>query len=684
MPEEAYAIAATLKLDIEQALAGQRRLREGFSAILEDIRKVGGEKISAGEFATLIRDMDKLGKIDLAKSVGSVQDLAKAAEPLAKYLTTAADAAEKMKAALSGGMRVPGVPDGRGPGGGATGGSGSAGGGRTDEPHGNLFHGATDLYFGWETTKQMLAAGTDPMRLLLGQQMVYAAGANSGNSLDAATENAKQTVGNVPGSNVVGNMVLTNLLLGLTQDPGAAMKMLPVFAQAGLRGMALHPDAGDYVEQAENMVRSAEFRGALYSKGPDGQERIDLGAAAKLANLLVNAEAATNGSADPAKLYRFFRSAGAAGANLSVDELGKMLPIIQSMGPAQAGTALKGFETQFSSGNMSGGAITLLTGMGVIKDPTRVTKRGMGNYQLKPGAFADPNAAIDAATSPMAFFFKDVVPNLPKYLAKEYGGRYTGADDATKLKYETIASSQIASRLTGGTFMAEMLRNLILGQRDQATVAKLGGADAQKRLDAALAGNPDVKLDAFTGAITRLTTDLGSAPFAAGLKGVVALTGVVNAVASSAERPGNQKPAQLASEDWGALITSAVLRPLVQGGGKLLGRMGLSGAAKVAGLAVPGADIVSAGLLATAAADTARAVAEYMDKKFPALARIDEAVGLLKKGPSGSSGDPIHVVGSVATPGATAALTTALRAPPTTTGADPRSSPARPSLPTSR
>ena len=671
MPEEAYAIAATLKLDIEQALAGQRRLREGFSAILEDIRKVGGEKISAGEFATLIRDMDKLGKIDLAKSVGGIQDLAKATEPLAKGLSAAADAAERMKAALSGGMRVPGD----GASGGAPG-SGSGGGSRAAGPHGSLLNGMADMYFAAGTAKQVLAGATDPMRLLGDQQSIYAASANGGSTTPAMTEAAKQAVGAVAGSNTVGNAELANLLLGLTQDPAAAMKMLPTFARMGVLEAALHPDAGNYVEQAESTIRSAEFRGALYSKGPDGQEHIDVGTAASFARLLVNAEAATNGSADPAKLYRFFRSAGAAGANLSVDELGKMLPIIQSMGPAQAGTALKGFETQFSSGNMSGGAITLLTEMGVIKDPTKVTKRGMGNYQLKPGAFADPNAAIDAATNPMAFFFKDVVPNLPKYLSKEYGARYTDADDATKLHYETIATNQIASRLPGGTFMTEMLRNLLLGQRDQGTMAKLGGADAQKRMADALANNPDLQIAAFTGALSRLTTDLGSAPFAAGLKGMDALAYALNLLAGAAEKA---PTATKVVTELGA-TTAAGLAGLGVGRAfaGVLARFGLVAAEGAVSGAAPGIGAV-AGIAATgyAAFDAGETLGRYLREKFPPEAA-------LRKGPSGSSGDPIHVVGSVATPGATAALTTALRAPPTTTGADPRSSPARPSLPTSR
>ena len=269
MPEEAYAIAATLTLNIEQALAGQRRLREGFSAILEDIRKVGGEKFNAGEFATIIRDMDKLGKIDLAKSVGGIQDLAKATEPLAKGLSAAADAAERMKAALSGGMRVPGD----GASGGAPG-SGSGGGSRAAGPHGSLLNGMADMYFAAGTAKQVLAGATDPMRLLGDQQSIYAASANGGSTTPAMTEAAKQAVGAVAGSNTVGNAELANLLLGLTQDPAAAMKMLPTFARMGVLEAALHPDAGNYVEQAESTIRSAEFRGALYSKGPDGRSTL--------------------------------------------------------------------------------------------------------------------------------------------------------------------------------------------------------------------------------------------------------------------------------------------------------------------------------------------------------------------------------------------------------------------------
>ena len=134
--------------------------------------------------------MDRLGKIDLAKSVGGIQDLAKATEPLAKGLNAAADAAERMKAALGGGIRLPGD----GASGGAPG-SGSGGGSRAAGPHGSLLHGATDTYFASETAKQVLAGVTAPMRLLSEQQARYGANPNSGNTLNAAIENAKQTVG---------------------------------------------------------------------------------------------------------------------------------------------------------------------------------------------------------------------------------------------------------------------------------------------------------------------------------------------------------------------------------------------------------------------------------------------------------------------------------------------------------
>ena len=160
-----------------------------------------------------------------------------------------------------------------------------------------------------------------------------------------------------------------------------------------------------------------------------------------------------------------------------------MLPIIQSMGPAQAGTALKGFEAQFSSGNMSGGAITLLTEMGVIaRIPTKRHEARDGKLPAQAWRVRGPERRDRCRNeapwrSSSRTWFRTCRGISPRNTARATRARTTRRSSNTKRSLRT----QIASRLHG--------RNLHGGDAAQpdssaseirATVAKLGGADAQK------------------------------------------------------------------------------------------------------------------------------------------------------------------------------------------------------------
>lgn len=678
---EAFKVASELALDVNPTLTGIKAVREALVLLRRELSaplEMSGLKAMADQLSKL--KVDAGLKSDLSGLNTNAGGIARSME--------AAAAAMANMAKSSQGVRMPGGAAPSAPGGvpAAPGGVAPA----PAAPASSLFHEATGIYFSLKMAQQGIAAVANPARQLqIARSYLTTQGMTPG-QIDAAQNAALDTQRGVKGTDLTDNMLLQRRLMALTQNADDARQLMPAFAKIGAQLAANSPEGGDYLKQLEDVMSSAEFRGDLVTRGADGQEHIDLKRAAQWAKLSGAVTFATGGQIGSHDVLQFLRSAGAAGANLDESDLPYVLPLIQSMKAANAGTGLKGFNQQFSAGRMSEAAVHLLEEQGIITDPSKVEKAGLGQYRLKPGAMAD-GAFEMASFHPVEFFTQAILPHLRDYMVKQYPNfaklstqQQTDAVYRTEQAYLASGAIQDASRIPGGTFMAELIRTGVLGQRDAASVAKqLTGNSAE----AGTAANPDVQIKAFTASLTALAAVLGDKPFSGALIMLGGLTTTLNALGKATQDHPTVAGDVAQAGSWVAVL--AAMRAVIAGGKGIATKVGIEAAPKVAGALNPLADLATMLGIALAKPDYGKG---YHAGGFPGMyVPVQDGYHLngfgmqVKDGPGSSAEKPIFVqpvgtanvnvanvaqVGQAASRAATSTMTRALSAPPTSGAAD--------------
>ncbi len=429
----------------------------------------------------------------------------------------------------------------------------------------------------------------------------------------------------VRGTNVGGNTEVFRTLLSLTQDADEAKKLLPAFLPTGVALESFNPQAGDYVHQLDAVMRSAEFKGAVSKVNPDGSTTVDAAGAKRMADMLLGMTVVSNGGFNPKTGLQFLRSGGTAAANMDLSELPFLLPVLQALGPARAGTGLQGFEQQFSSGKMSNAAVNMLQQMGILStNPALYRKLGMGQFMLKPGALNE-TAFEKAMFQPREFMQDNLLPQVQAYNRKNYGKTYDAADPDHRRAMDAATLQQMASRIPGGTFMTEMLRNLALMIRDGTAYQRVSKQDITGTLN----DSPLVSMKAFGGALDSLVGTLGGEPFKGAIGALNTLTSGINALnAAAASHP-------QAAKDAGGLAGDLALG----GGGALAGVLAGNALSKLgaeaAGTAIAAASkaaftrvvlpfLVDKAVSGVVDAFTGEDWAKVLDRKIPALGRIDK------------------------------------------------------------
>jgi hypothetical protein len=334
----------------------------------------------------------------------------------------------------------------------------------------------------------------------------------------------------IPGTNVVGNLEAFRMLFSLTQNQAEAEKLLPSFLPVGTALQAFNPGTS-YDQQLESVFKGAEFMGAVSRTDPKtGKSVVDATGAQRVAKMLLDFETVSNGAVDPDKFLAFLRAGGTAAANIDPAQIPFLLPVIQSLNPRGAGQGLKSFEQQFSSGKMSQGVLEMLTEMGIVKNPADVRKIGIGQFMLKPGAL-DEKLMMQAIVNPIDFYNQSLLPDVDKYLTKEYGKIFTGADVKNKHILESQVLQQISSRIPGGTLLGELLRTAPLSVRDAQAVKNASAFDVAGTLNQ----SPITQIAAFTGALNALLAVFAAPALKGALTGIGALTAAMNALTKAGQ-----------------------------------------------------------------------------------------------------------------------------------------------------
>src|SRR6185437_9289382 len=178
----------------------------------------------------------------------------------------------------------------------------------------------------------------------------------------------------------------------------------------------------------------------------------------------------------------------------------------------------------------------IINGGGDAKHNPYLRKAGMGQFLMLPGAMP-AGMEEEAAKNPSLFIMEQLVPKFEQKLIQTYGDRYTHGDEKTRLMYELKMAQMTASRSPGGTEMAEVIRNILLIERDVAAAEAALKRDQYKN---AVDTNPLLQLRALIASYQSFQTVLGKGTIPLAANGLQGLTGGLNdlttwALAHSAE-----------------------------------------------------------------------------------------------------------------------------------------------------
>jgi hypothetical protein len=393
------------------------------------------------------------------------------------------------------------------------------------------------------------------------------------------------------------------ILQSITQNPELAIaglpsaeKYVPVFQALGL----------DVTKAIEAGLKGAEFRGELTAKDASGKEMFAQASVDAFLQTAANMAILSAGKVGPEALLTFLRQSGNAGGFSTREGLAAMLPIIQSLNPSQAGTAMQAMDQQFSSGKMSDGGWRLGVEMGIFSpDPRLSRKVGLGQRQILPGGM-DPIAQALERTDKTAFVLDYLRPRIQAYNRKMYGATYNNgidqADDLRRLAMDAATAQQLSSRIPGGKGIGDILRNAPQVQRDREAMAeRMKGGDPANQ---AVAENPEVQVRAFTAAWTAFEAAWGAAIIGPVTDALKAMTAALNGIADWARA--NPGLAKALSETAAGLIglsagvyavnkalgAAEALTAAGGGGAAAAGIGGLAGAAVAVGVG----SVVAAGV----------------------------------------------------------------------------------------
>jgi len=589
---EAFSVSGEYKLT-SNAVDVLRGITRGFQEALAEgdrlrelLDRLGG---MGDRLSGLTGQIRALGRVRFDGLAGSIGSASGELDALTKSADAARQALEQAKGAskdFGRGTRPASdaLQDGAG--------QGSSNRPRQAEPltMGRALHNAMTLGIDAQMYGGVLEAAFNPaMTLAQTRQRLIAMGGGSTVDADAAISQAKYLQTVTPGTDLPGNLTAYSMLARLTQNPAEARALLPSFLPIGVAAASFHPESGDYAHQLESLMQLAEFRGALVSTDPKtGQQTVNTTGAQSLGRMLLGAEVATLGGTDFRGVLNFSRSAGTAGANIDSSEIPYLIPIMQAMGDRRAGTGLQGFEQQFSAGRMSEAGANMLIEMGLIrgggdaKSNPNLISRGMGNYQMLPSALAQGQFET-IAFHPREFIQKTLLPLADRQLAHDYGSRFTKADPQTRRVYEANEMTTLASRIPGGTLMGEVIRTLVLGQRDALATQKAQGAPITTIMNQ----SPSVQLGSLSGGIDHLMATLGGAPFKSGMSALAQLTNALNFTNRVADK--HPTAAQAVGHAGGDLVGGAVVGGLINWGSRALARLFPGGFVARGATAVTGA-----------------------------------------------------------------------------------------------
>lgn len=396
---------------------------------------------------------------------------------------------------------------------------------------------------------------------------------------------------------------IVDKLMNVTQQKDIATnpQILTEYAKAAV--VLSSYGRGDELHELDSAIRAGEFRGVLTHEGKNGKQEIDVEGMSQFLRQLTAMASISGGDIGPSQVLGMLRAAGAAGSIITPDELTRMMALIIASGRTRAGSNLQAFEQQFTAGRMSEAAANLLIGMNIIqgggdaRHNPYLKKSGMGQFLMLPGAMTD-QAQEEAAKEPSMFIMQTLLPKFQEQIRKTFGSRYDLGSDKDKLVYESKYAQMVASRIGGGVEMTEVIRNILLMQRDVAAALKNMQLDNYKiQMD----DNPQNAAKSMGAAYGSLQTLLGTSTMGPATTAITGLTSALTGLSTWASTP------------TGAYITKVGMEALA-GALVALGAVGLVALAGTLG-GVTGA-FVALGAGTAVAVEGIKQLDEWLHKTF--------------------------------------------------------------------
>ncbi|MDR3538808.1 MAG: phage tail tape measure protein [Acetobacteraceae bacterium] len=486
-----------------------------------------------------------------------------------------------------------------------------------------------------------------------------------------------------PGLTISGAMERGLDLYTVTRDAPGAIRGVGAMSQLGV--ILSRFGLGDQEKEIYDSLQAGELRGAIVDPKT---HQVD---PQRLFGFLQNvgaATASTQGRLSPASLLQMARSGGIGMSMLSDQAYfaDMVLPLL-TLKSSGAGTAIQGFAMQFAAGKMSEAAGHMLDDMGLLRDPKtgghlddiKRYKVGIGQFNFPPDVLRGRD---DAMHNPVNFIEKDLLPGIDRYLRAHH--------TQVTQENEMATAMQLASRIPGGKFLADIIRLLPVVERERVGFQQAQGRDLY---GLAVNNDPVLQEQAFQAAYHNMMATLGQTMMPEAVELLKSFTASMNAIGDWAKKnPGLAKMILEVAGGLGVLASAIaaisvalwVAAPMIAVA-KKLGLGGVAGGALGVGAGAGRSAAIGAGLSKVAfpllagyavhSLDSEDTIGKWVDNHLPGAAWLDNRAYSWSGGAVGRSyqmnnlgqdGAPLHVVvdnGRTIADGVTAHVTRQLDRP---------------------
>jgi hypothetical protein len=205
-----------------------------------------------------------------------------------------------------------------------------------------------------------------------------------------------------------GNVALIRELGTMLSSAGDARAVLPQAAR--LAWTLQHFTGRDQAGALQDAVKVADLRGSIFSRGADGEDRVDPALLSREMNAMAAGIVSSGGMLKPRDYLNFFRQAGVPGRMMNIEAAYALASeAMTTMGSHRAGTATTSLYQQLVGGQLTRRTAEEMEAMGLLRPGEFRTERG-GRIVVDRGATQRLQEQVGA--DPFQWILSTLVPQL--------------------------------------------------------------------------------------------------------------------------------------------------------------------------------------------------------------------------------------------------------------------------------